>query len=598
MFISLKALFLSLFLFNMTAQAEIKRWVIQNPLESGRVEYIVIEENTALRFDQQAISQKLIYKKRGAPNDQAILNEIEKIKNNPVKISFKAPDRSGKPLWEAVKSTWTSQDEKDYSVWFEANVDERFNIGTTLLADCADVGLLFRWAYAHDKKLPMANTLTGSGKLFGHFSGSSAWDKLPSDPDWRKDERFKQAMRYLFDNTYTRSIFDDLYPTQITSDYVRPGSVYMIIRKDTGHTQTIQKLISRSAGIRTLWGNEPSAEAIYGRWIIWEPAVKNLFGNWRWTTYSGGVWKLVAGKNMPGYSNEQFTKRVELGESDFQTWVLDRLGLVDFLEVKVAREIETVKEDLEYRKNSTAMGSLICGQTSCDPKGEDFDNYSTNTRDARLFQAQDTLMNTINKVGGMTHVSIQKAIASVIGLDDILLAGYDYTYRDFIFNPSLLKAVKAEANLSYADRWGLAQFPNAEAQFLFYNQQLKITMANRVENVGNASYNCLHNICDPLSPGIKALNTAQIDQGFSKLAMKILPLMGSTQIRPALFQEVFDDYRKLDANSYYAEDVASPRCENPAKCSLFDVIWKDDALNRVSTWSSDVMATSNSRWGL
>ena len=50
-------------------------------------------------------------------------------------------------------------------------INTQFNKSTGLFANCADVGLLFRWIYAREKSLPIANTLQGpSKKLFGHFS--------------------------------------------------------------------------------------------------------------------------------------------------------------------------------------------------------------------------------------------------------------------------------------------------------------------------------------------------------------------------------------------------------------------------------------------
>ena len=78
--------------------------------------------------------------------------------------------------------------------------------------------------------------------LWAFFEALLAWDKLPQDADWKKDERFKAALRYLFDNTFTHTVVADLYPTFINPQYVRPGSMFMIIRTTSGHTQTLQKV--------------------------------------------------------------------------------------------------------------------------------------------------------------------------------------------------------------------------------------------------------------------------------------------------------------------------------------------------------------------
>lgn len=599
------------FSFALTAQAQFTHHLIQEPTDGGKVKYTVIEENLSLRDQPDQISQYVIYKKVSVANDPHIMTEALKhsVALNAMTNSFlkdfdkpfgppPPPPPAAKPLWTAIKNTWSAQDEKDYQAWIETNASTEFNKGTALLADCADVALLFRWAYAHDKKLPVANTLSGSGKLFGHFSSSAAWDKLPSDPDWRKDERFKQAMRYLFDNAYTGSIYSDLYPTQINSTYVHPGSVYMIIRETSGHAQTIHKIDVQGAGMRSLWGNEPSAENIYASWFIWEPAVKNLFGSWRWPVYQDGAWKLVAAKNMPGYSDQQFAKRKELDEDMFQVWVLSGLGLVDFEEVKMTREIETVKEALEYRVKTTAQAAMICGYTPCNPSGADYDNHSTNSRDARLIQSQVALLKTVAAAGGVEATSVQNAIAKAY-VDGIVLHGFPYTFKDFIFSEALLKNIKPEANLTYNQRWGLNQFPSKLAQFKMLEQQLKINLYNRIETADTASYYCISKPCDAGSSTITALNTYQIDRGFVSLANQLIPLVADAEItQGTVLEEIYEAYRDIDASNSYPEAVTNPLCENPEQCTMYDVIWKDSGLSRIKTWKSQPTDSPRSRWGL
>lgn len=595
----------------LNAQAQFTHHLIQEPTDGGQIKYTVIEEDLSLRNNPDQISQYVIYKKVSVANDLNIMTEALKHSKalNDMTNSFlkefdspmappPPPPPAAKPLWTAIKNTWSAQDEKDYQAWIETNASTEFNKGTALLADCADVALLFRWAYAHDKKLPVANTLSGSGKLFGHFSSSAAWDKLPSDPDWRKDERFKQAMRYLFDNAYTGSIYSDLYPTQINSTYVHPGSIYMIIRQTSGHAQTIHKIDTQNAGMRSLWGNEPSAEKIYSSYFIWEPAVKNLFGSWRWPVYQDGAWKLVSAKNMPGYSDEQFAKRKELGEDLFQTWVLSGLGLVDFEEVKMTREIQTVKEALEYRIDTTALAAMICGYTPCNPSGTDYDNHSTNSRDARLLQSQVALLKTVQAAGGLNAASVQNAIAKA-KIDGILLQGFPYTFKDFIFSEALLKNIKSEANLTFNQRWGLNQIPSKWAQFKMLEQQLKINLIKRTETVDNANYYCIKKACDMGSASIVALNTSQIDRAFVSLANQLIPLVAETEINQGtLLEETYEAYRDLEASNYYPEDIVSPLCENPQQCTMYDVIWSPGGLNRVKTWTSQPTDSARSRWGL
>jgi hypothetical protein len=577
-----------------SVSAEIVHHLIQEPTDSGKIKYTVIEENTELRDDQNRLSQSVIYRKISAPEDHTIMSEALKQRS-----SLKILERAGKPLWVATKTTWSVQDEKDYQVWFEANAGGEFNKGTALLADCADVGLLFRWAYAHDKKLPVANSLSGSGKLFGHFSSSSSWDKLPSDPSWKKDERFKQAMRYLFENTYTHSIFNDLYPTQINPTYVHPGSMYMIIRQSSGHTQTIYKIDAANAGIRTLWGNEPSAEDIYESYFIWEPAVKNLFGLWRWPVYQNGAWKLTSAKNMPGYSDEQFVKRKDLGEDLFQVWTWSALGLVDYDEIKLGREIEATREALEYRLYTTVQGALICGFKPCDINGSDYNDYSTNSRDARLLQFQATLLKSISGYGGLNAPVVQSALSKATSIGTVVLGGFPYTYKDFILDETLLKNIKADANLTLNQRWGLNTFPDKISQFKLYQYLLSFDIYWRQDMIATAYYYCIATACDANDPQIIAMNTVKMDRGFVYLADLLFSLKQDPEVaQGTLLEDTYNNYRQVSVSNSSEIIVASALCENPAQCSMYDVFWKDDGLSRVKAWKSQPTDLTLSRWGL
>lgn len=590
--------------FSVEVKTEYK--IIEEEIENSLVRYKVIEYAPELLDDQNRISQRVVYETIGAPSEKLEIEmNLDKIIENDSnqalhKLSIsKLSQISQGPLWVPIKQSWTLEDEKDYSKWFIQNVNTRFNRGSNLFADCADVGLLLRWAYAHDKKLPMVNTLSGSGKLFGHFSSSAAWDNLPTHPSWKKDERFKVAMSYLFDNSYTHSIYDDLYPTEINRNFVRPGSLYMIIRKKSGHTQTLYQFRESEAGIRTLWGNEPAGERIFESWLIWEASIKNLFGSWRWPVFEQNRWKLTPAKIMPGYSTEQFEMREELSDEDlFELWVLSKLGMADFDKTKLTREIQIVRDNLQYRLTLTAMGATICGVNPCDTDGSDYDSYSTQSRDARLKKSQIDLLKTVESLGGMQSDIVRSAIKNA-DIDHDMINGHPLSYKEFIFSTDLMNELDADANRTFAERWGIRGFQNQKMEFAVLNAQLLYTLRERQDLTDSAINYCIKKECNSQDTSIIQLNTSKIDFGLKSLSPKLSELKKSleTAKESTFLRQIQSPYRKIPISEYKGA-LKSSFCESSSKCTLYDVLWRKDALMRIPKWKSQPTDSATSRWGL
>lgn len=581
--------------------------IISEETENSLIRYKVIEIAPELLNDQNRISQRVIYETIGTVSDQIeIEKNLDKIIVNESSQSLhqlnisKLSQIAREPLWVPVKQRWSLEDENDFTQWFIQNASTNFNRGSNLFADCADVGLLFRWAYAHDKKLPIANTLSGSGKLFGHFSSSSAWDNLPTHASWKKDERFKVAMSYLFDNTYTHSIYNDLYPTEINLNFVKPGSIYMIIRAKSGHTQTLYQFKKSQAGIKSLWGNEPAGEGIFESWLIWEPAVKNLFGSWRWPRFEKNRWKLTSANEMPGYSLEQFEKREEFNDEKlFELWVLSKLDLADFASARLVREIQTVQDSLKFRLRITANGSTICGFVPCDINGSDYDSYSTQSRDARLRQAQNDLFNTIESLGGMNSRVVKDAIKKA-KINSELIKNYPLKYKDIIFSTEIMNALDADANKTFAERWGIKSIPNQKSEFALLNTQLHYTLKDRLYYTDSANYYCIQYECDPQKLSIIQLNTVKRDIGLKFLSERLneLKIYLEQEKEFSFLRQLQSPYRKINVSEAYPETISSPLCENPSICTLYDVLWRKDALLRVPNWKSQPTDSVTSRWGL
>lgn len=426
--------------------------------------------------------------------------------------------KSAKPLWVLAKPGWTLQNEKEFSDWYSANVKEDFFQGEGISFDCADFAIYLRWAYAHDHGLPMINTLSGSGKLFGHFSGRADWDKLPTHSSWRKNERFKAAIRYLFSSSYTKSVLKDLYPVQIDRDFLTPGTVHLNISPGSHHAQVInhvgvQKYCEPSECVTVLYGNLPAREVAY----LDAPSFQNLkireggFLRWRWPELVNGKWTLRAERKMPGFSLEQF-EYPDLDRKEFEDVLIKKLGLY-IAPVDRARSMaNAMAGSLYYRIDTTALGYLHCHLQYCDPKGTMFDDLSTPSKDRRFRERRDEFL----------------ALVAEIPANDVYLLElieelkYPLFYRsqvlvyDYLFNVNgISDLMSSDPSVSFHKRWGVAEDSNSF-----------VTIAPRIfssiwwmrqQDVMQALNACRPDqpklSCDPNSQEIKKLATHRLDAG-------------------------------------------------------------------------------------
>jgi hypothetical protein len=583
--------------FTLAARADLpaKRWVLTEPHDDGSRTLVVIDEDPNFRDDPSVLSQHVVFRKKYLIPDAAEF-EIAKARfesERPSKIGARVREgRSPKPLWTAVKDEWTDADEDDYSAWFAANVTKSFLRGTGLEGDCADVGLIFRWVYARDHLLPIANTMSGSGKLFGNFTSSSAWDKLATDPDWRHDERFKAAMRELFDETFTWTINDDQYPTLISTKYVRPGSMYMIIRTESGHTQTIAS-ITDSGGIQTIWGNEPAAEAIYGYGLIVEFEDRRGFQNWRHVRRSvvngKDKWSLIPGDQMPGYSREQF--ETGFGEEEWMSWVYTKLGshFGDTQQFRTA--VDNFESAILDRRDLTTMGAWFCGPNyRCAATSDEYDGYSSYSRDARLVTIRDDIRRLAAKLSSTNPVLVQ-SLDELVRLGEVV-PGSVATYRDALDRDGLIESWSSDPNESFLVRWGISNQAPPRNRFLAQSFAFLQAIRFRERQVSDAKYYCQDSTCTGDEPAVKALDTSTLDAKIRPAHAEIVSLgIDSSVTAPdresisALYRDVVVEY--LDVS----------HCVGPSYCTADDVTWSTGAAARVPNWTSKPQDEIKARWG-
>jgi hypothetical protein len=581
---SMQTALLSLFILSFAPSAfAFKQFTVKETLEDGNVKVRVIAEDETLHAQQNRISQQVIYEKIFLPNQ--------------VPATFPIPDHfeknlkfphAAKPLWIAKKNSWSAADETAYSEWFaQQTVD--FDTDTGLVADCADMGLLFRWVYARNNLLPVANTLDGSGKIFGQFSSSAEWDALPTDPDWKKDERFKAALRYLFDNTYTWSIVGDIYPTQMNPSYVRPGSMFMIIRSHGGHTQTIHEVDSQK-GITTFWGNEPAAEKIDQSGIIIEFQNKEKFGRWRTpaltTTSTGTVWELTASNKMPGFSMEQYQQGF-LNPEEMIDWDDARLGIHETDDDRLAVLLNGFVEGIEERLMITAQSEAFCFLVKCAADSDDYSNYSSFARDSRLKSEQVDMAKLIQKLGPADAGVLQlNAELSKYGL---LIQGTTLTYTDLVQDPTRLAAFVSDPHATFAARWGLnLTNPDPTIQFYALAEDLIFFLGARSGMVDEGYLRCEHG-CDPKSPSIKVVNTGRLDGGIRAVFTEVMDASQASGVDAAALPAVRAFYAKAYLHGFDANS-SDPKTYD-------DVIWVDGAAERMKIWSPRPQDDLNKRWG-
>jgi hypothetical protein len=570
------------------AQTELKYWPVQQKLPSGKVEFKVIEEDPSLRNQLNQISQRVIYDQAMNPNEvptdiDAFAAEI--LASRPHAESFLTP-HTAQPLWVPVKDAWTQADEDAYSTWF-AQQDENFDSGTGLLGDCADMGLLFRWVYARNNLLPIANTMAGSGKLFGHFSGSTAWDQLATNADWKKDERFKAALRYLFDNTYTRTVVSDIFPTFVNNQYVRPGSMFMIIRPDDGHTQTIAN-IDPTQGITTFWGNEPAAEDIYSSGIIIETQNKMTIGMWRQVrkTSDGSSWELTPSDQMPGYSLEQFQQTFNDDQS-YNDWLNQAVGVQVSDENLMYDYAQALGNNADRRLQITIDSIPNCVATSCATNSEAYSNYSTPDLDARLASEQKLIAALIQKIGPQS----QTVLNFYDELKSPLIQGTNLTLLSMVQDPSVIASFSSDPHASFEARWGItAGTPTID---FYLNYAALISLSTERDRLVSQAVTLCQNGCDTNSAKFKALETTTLDQGIKMAFQSLTTAQAGTG-----FDSSALSYAQSDAagDGLYAS-FGDASCKNTSTCTQGDILFGTGASTRLAHWTANPQDKPATRWG-
>jgi hypothetical protein len=290
-------------------------------------------------------------------------------------------------IWQATQN-WSWDWELRYADWVTAEVDAGFMLKYQIRTDCADLAIALRWIFARINGLPAGNQLAGSGALFTNESMHRRWARLPTAANWYDDRRFREALDYLLDNTYTHSAIDDSYPVRIAIDTFLPGVHHLEIRTESGHTMVVSRIMPTSGAVRMLYSNVPRiVRYLYEEdfYSYKQPkSGKGGFLRFRWVEKINGVWAQRVATNMPDYSQEQFDPAFMQGYQAFDEAVLGHLGLyftpMQRLQSLLALFVQRIRDRIVI----VEQGYAFCRQQNCDPQSENYELWSTPSRDGRI----------------------------------------------------------------------------------------------------------------------------------------------------------------------------------------------------------------------
>lgn len=299
----------------------------------------------------------------------------------------------GGVLWPTTQ-TWSWEWEKKYSQWLTENMDAEFFKKHNIATDCADVAYAARWIFARIHGLPVANRLSGSGSLMTNLSLRAEWEKLPTAKNWSEDRRFRAALNYLLNMTYTHTLMRDSYPVAITPENFLPGVHHLDLHESSGHTQLVHRVDLTDSGLvpyLIIQSTVPRQVRLLNESLFWGRDLgtkgKSAFLRILWPQINGGTYSLAKPESMPGYSLEQFEPGfIREGRQNLMLEILLRLkphlrvvGLFD-------SGYKNLKEMFKARVPLVEEGYRQCSTQSCPPESALYDAWSTPSRDRKILE--------------------------------------------------------------------------------------------------------------------------------------------------------------------------------------------------------------------
>lgn len=306
----------------------------------------------------------------------------------PIDNSFS--NKKNNNLWVA-KYAWTDEWEQKYADWLQQEITADFYIKYNFPTDCADALIGFRWIFARIYSLPVANTVSDTGSIFGHFSMRRQWESLPTSYNWYDDRLFLAALNYVMDMTSTRTIMaTDGFHVAVTKKGMQAGTFIVSQTNGSGHIRTITENYFEDPGLMPLFTHSSTAprevRGLYREAFVdqaWPIRGTREIMAFRWPIVSRSSWILTEKTRDPRYSLEQFSTSLQGQYYSFIQFVLSRVkpnfdpyglvatGILDLANYTTIR-IKIVRDGYEY-----------CRNHDCRYGTQAYEDWSTPNRDSK-----------------------------------------------------------------------------------------------------------------------------------------------------------------------------------------------------------------------
>jgi len=484
-------------------------------------------------------------------------------------------DKKHKFIWEA-SNQWNEEWEIKYAEWIETEVGVDFFSKRNISTDCADALVGLRWIFSRIHSLPVANTLSETGNIFGHFSMSKKFAKYKKADKWHDDQLFLAALSYVMDLTSTRTVIRDGYPIKIDQNSLRAGTFFITQNENGGHA----KIISESNF------DNPSKLPLFTYASTTPRAVRNLAleimvdQEWpskgakellafRWPVLNGENWGLMRPENHPNYSLEEFDLELQKEFPAFITYIMYKTkGFLDPLKL-VESSVLDIKGYIEQRVQIVKDGYDYCNKNKCPKDSGSFDDWSTPSRDEKLLKKYldtDLMVSSFESLSpGLTEYWLNNLRNQFVTVDGIKinLANIKYLFEN--------KFTSSDPNVTVRARWGI----DGSESLKNWLKKISDLLINRGSKV-NESAKC-NSTCTPRSNEWISYNSFTIDANLNFLINQV---------------------------KFYCQIITEEECQKTASTLLNQSIELNGKTQTLSEWMkimpyfhSDPNVSINRRWG-
>jgi len=415
-------------------------------------------------------------------NKLSFLNKIPTLENK-----FKvATEDVQKEIWK-TKNKWNDDWEKKYSEWIKENVDEKFFQKYQIKVDCADVAYSLRWIFSRINKLPMIVTFQDTGVKFSNRSFKSSWKSLERSTLWHKDKLFIKSLNYILGHTSTKTLPEDTYAINDSPEILQAGIVNYL----GGHTQVIAHVNFDSLEdypVYTLESTIPAEARELSRQAL---ANGQDLRQFKWVE-----------------DKEQSTPSHREGINSFLIQEYVKKHNLKFSPDKVLEAfLSSLKEMFLNREEYVLEGYRFCQKNKCNYDSTDYDNYSTSSRDKRIFLRYNDMKKIISQVKESFSVKNETYNLDFhLSKMDICLDGFDVEPLEY-FKYFQMRLISPDPRDSLNLRWAKNELEILTSKF----KKLKKSLNARSEIVNEDSL-CKLPSCYPGSKSWNTLETYELDK--------------------------------------------------------------------------------------